>query len=70
MKLTSDIEDRENCVSISQNKASELQKHEHMSADNTWITDNQMEQKKRRSYAEVVCNLEEVKVDDSGEENI
>ena len=41
-----------------------------MPIDNTWIKDNQTERKKKRSYAEVACNLEEIKANDSGEEEI
>ena len=70
MKLTSDIEDHANCVSFSGNKALELEKQEQMPTDNTWITDNRTERKKKRSYAEVVYNLKEVKANDSGEEKI
>ena len=39
-----------------------------MSIDNTWIMNNREEQKKKISYAEVVRNCEEVKVNESGEE--
>ena len=39
-----------------------------MSLDNMWITNNREEQKKKRSYAEVTHNREEVKLSDSGEE--
>ena len=68
MKLTSDIEDHATCVNFYENNALELEKQEHMPVDNTWITDNRKEQKKKRSYAEVVCDLKEVEVNDSGEE--
>ena len=70
LRLTSDIEDHASCVNFSENKALELEKQAHMPLDNTWITDNQMERKKKRSYAEVVYNLKEVNVNDSGEEKI
>ena len=70
MRLTSDREDHESCVSFSENKTLELEKQEHMSLDNTWITDNRTERKKKRSYVEVVYNLKEVKVTDSVEEKI
>ena len=33
-----------------------------------WITDNREERNKKRSYAEVTCDREEVKVNDSSEE--
>ena len=39
-----------------------------MSIDKTWVTDNRAERKKKRYYAEVTSNREEVKVNDSGEE--
>ena len=51
-----------------ENKALKLEKQEHMFIDNTWITDNQKERKKKRPYAEVARNCGEVKVNDSGEE--
>ena len=57
-------------VSLSEIKALNLEKQEHMPIDNTWIKDNQTERKKKRSYAEVACNLEEIKANDSGEEEI
>ena len=62
------IEDHANHVSFSENKALKLEKQEYVSTDNTWITDNRTERKKKRSYAEVVCNLKEVKMNDSSEE--
>ena len=68
LKLTSGIEDHGNSVSLSENKALNLEKQEHMPIGNTWITDNQTERKKKRSYAKVACNLEEVKLNDSDEE--
>ena len=34
------------------------------------MTDNRTQRKKKGSYAEVTCNLEEVKVNGSGEEKI
>ena len=52
-KLTSDVGDHTNCVSFS---------------ENMWVTDNRTERKKNRAYAEVVCNLEEVEVNDGGKE--
>ena len=39
-----------------------------MSIDNTWIMDSRTERKKKRPYAEVICNLKEVKMNDSGGE--
>ena len=66
LKLTSGIENHVNCVSFFENKALKFEKQEQMSIDNMWITDNREEQKKKRSYAEVTCNREEVKVNDSG----
>ena len=68
LKLTSGIENHVNCVSFYENKALKLEKQEQMSIDNMWITDNREERKKKRSYAEVTRNREEVKVNDSGEE--
>ena len=68
LKLTSGIENHLNCVSFYENKALKLEKQEQISIDNMWITDNREERKKKRSYAEVTCNREEVKVNDSGEE--
>ena len=68
LKLTSGTEDHTNCVSFPENKALKLEKQEQMSIDNMWKTDNQEELKKKTSYAEVACNCEEVKVNDSGEE--
>ena len=70
LRVKSDREDHASCVSFSENKALELEKQEHMPLDNTWITDNRTERKKKKSYAEVVYNLKEVKVNDSGEEKI
>ena len=67
LKLTSGIENHVNCVSFFENKALKFEKQEQMSIDNMWITDNREEQKKKRSYAEVTRNCEEVKVNDSGE---
>ena len=68
LKLTSGIENHLNCVSFYENKALKLEKQEQMSIDNMWITGNREERKKKRSYAEVTCNREKVKVNDSGEE--
>ena len=68
MKLTPDVEDHANCVIFSENRELKLEKQEHLSIDNMWIRDNRTERKKKISYAEVVCNLKEVKVNDSGEE--
>ena len=59
LRLTSDIEDLASCVSFSENKALELEKQEHIPLGNMWITDNRMEQKKKRPYPEVVYNLKE-----------
>ena len=39
-----------------------------MSIGNTWIMNNREEQKKKISYAEVVRNREEIKVNESGKE--
>ena len=39
-----------------------------MSIGNTWMTGIRTERKKKRSYAEVFCNLKEVKVNNIGEE--
>ena len=63
MKLTSGIENHANCVSFYGNKALKLGKQEHMP-----IADNRIELDKKRSYAKVTCNSEEVKVNDNGEE--
>ena len=68
LKLISRIEKHANCVCFSENKALKLEKQEHMSIDKTWVTDNRAERKKKRYYAEVTRNREEVKVNDSGEE--
>ena len=70
LKLTTDSEHHENCVSFCENKVSELGKQEHMPVLNTWITDNQTAQKKKRSYAEFVYNFEEVTLNDNGEGKI
>ena len=68
LKLTSGIENHVNCVSFYENKALKLEKQEQMSIDNIWITDNREGRKKKRSYAEVTRNREDVKVNDIGEE--
>ena len=68
LKLTSGIENYVNCVSFYENKALKLEKQEQMSIDNIWITDNREGRKKKRSYAEVTRNREDVKVNDIGEE--
>ena len=39
-----------------------------MSIGNTWMTGIRTERKKKRSYAEVFCNLKEVKVNNIAEE--
>ena len=70
MILTSAIENHTNCVRFSENKALKLEKQEHIPIENTWMTDNRTQRKKKGSYAEVTCNLEEVKVNGSGEEKI
>ena len=59
------IKNHANCVSFSENKILKLEKQEHMPIDNTWIKSNRTERKTKRFYAEVACNLEEVKVSHS-----
>ena len=44
LKLTPNIEDHANCVSVSEKKALELEKQEHVSVDNMWNTNNRTEQ--------------------------